>query len=243
LTPLLRLQLAAASIGLAPPVRAFIVVPKLKLAFGRVPKVANSSIKIALARHVPVAPDIDERPGRDQYWIRAGDGSAHMASAAAVLARTDGFLVFAFVRDPFDRLASCYVNKILKAKTFPPLFAALGLAPGMSFDAFTGRVAEIPDAIADDHFRSQSAMLIARGAVVPRFVGRFERIGEDWERLRRAAEAHCGIDLGELPHVNNRRGGADDLADLYRDKAVAARVRARYARDFEVFYPERADPR
>jgi len=242
LTPLIRLQLVAARLGLAPPVRAFIVVPGLKLAFGRVPKVANSSIKTALARHVPVDPDIDERPGRDRYWMRKGGGGAHMASARAVAADRSGLLVFAFVRDPFDRLASCYVNKILQAKTFPPLFTALGLAPGMSFDAFTARVAEIPDAVADDHFRAQSAMLMADGKVVPTFVGRFERIGEDWERLRAAVVAHAGADLGALPHINNRRGGADDLGALYADPAVVARVRRRYAGDFAAFYPDRPDP-
>lgn len=241
MTPLLRLQLAAARLGIAPKVRAFIVLPGLKLAYGRVPKAANSSIKTVLARHVPVDPDIDERPGRDRFWMRGESGTAYMADAGHVAGRGDLF-VFAFVRDPFDRLASCYVNKILKAKTFPPLFTALGLAPGMSFDAFTGRVAEIPDAIADDHFRSQAAMLTTGGTVVPAFVGRFETMVEDWRRLGEAVAARSGLDLGALPHINARRGGTDDLPDLYADKAVVARVRRRYAADFSTFYPDRADP-
>lgn len=241
MTPLIRLQLAAARLGLAPKVKAFIVLPELKLAYGRVPKAANSSIKTVLARHVPVDPDIDERPGRDRFWMRGENGAAHMADAAAV-ARREDLLVFAFVRDPFDRLASCYVNKILKAKTFPPLFSAVGLSPGMSFDGFTARVAEIPDAVADDHFRSQAAMLTWRGRVVPSFVGRFEALAADWERLGELVAARTGRVLGELPHINARRSGTDDLPELYADKAVAARVRRRYAEDFAAFYPDRADP-
>lgn len=241
MTPLIRLQLAAARLGLAPKVRAFIVLPGLKLAYGRVPKAANSSIKTVLARHVPVDPDIDERPGRDRFWMRGADGAAFMADAGEVAHRDDLF-VFAFVRDPFDRLASCYVNKILKAKTFPPLFSALGLTPGMSFDLFTARVAEIPDAIADDHFRSQAAMLIRHGRVVPSFVGRFESLAADWERLGGLVAARSGLVLGELPHINARRSGTDDLPELYADEAVVARVRRRYAADFAAFYPDRADP-
>lgn len=238
MTPRLHLQRALGALGLLPPTRAFIVVPALKLAYGRVPKAANSSIKNAIARHVPVDPDIDERPGRDRYWQRGKDGAVYMASAAEVAGRDDLF-VFAFVRDPFDRLASCYVNKIVAPQTFPPLFAELGFRQGMAFPDFVARVAATPDAIADDHFRSQASMLTLKGRVVPSFVGRFETIGPDWAHVRETVLSRGGPDLGALPHVNKRRGGADDLPTLFADPAVVDLVRKRYAEDFAAFYANR----
>jgi len=243
-TPRLHLLRILAALGLAPPTRAFIVVPALKLAYGRVPKAANSSVKNAIARHVPVDPDIDERPGRDRYWQRSGaDAPVFMASALEITRRSDGLFVFAFVRDPFDRLASCYVNKIVAPQTFPPLFAELGFRRGMPFAAFVERVAATPDAIADDHFRSQSSMLTLAGTVLPSFVGRFETIAADWAHVREAVRQRGGPDLGALPHVNKRRDGNDDLPAFYGDRAVAALVRRRYAEDFAAFYPDRPDPR
>lgn len=241
MTPRLHLQRALGALGLLPPTRAFIVVPALKLAYGRVPKAANSSIKNAIARHVPVDPDIDERPGRDRYWQRGNGGPAFMASAAEVAGRDDLF-VFAFVRDPFDRLASCYVNKIVAPQTFPPLFAELGFRKAMPFAEFVERIAATPDTVADDHFRSQASMLTLKGRIVPSFVGRFETIGPDWAHVRESVQALGGPDLGALPHVNKRRGGADDLPTLFADPALVALVRRRYAEDFAAFYPDRGDP-
>jgi dermatan 4-sulfotransferase 1 len=240
-TPRLHLLRALGAIGLAPPTRAFIVVPSLKLAYGRVPKAANSSIKNALARHVPVDPDIDERPGRDRYWQRGKDAPVFMASGLEIATRGDGLFVFAFVRDPFDRLASCYVNKIVAPQTFPPLFSELGFRKGMPFSAFVERVAATPDVVADDHFRSQASMLMLSGHVLPSFVGRFETIDADWARVREAVEARGGPDLGPLPHVNKRRGGSDDLPAFYGDPGVVALVRRRYAEDFAAFYPGRGE--
>ena len=158
------------------------------------------------------------------------------------MAGRDDLFVFAFVRDPFDRLASCYVNKIVAPQTFPPLFAELGFRQGMTFPAFVARVAATPDSIADDHFRSQASMLTLKGRVVPSFVGRFETIGPDWEHVRETVLARGGPDLGALPHVNKRRGGADDLPALFADPAVVDLMRKRYADDFAAFYADRSEP-
>ncbi|MBB4302613.1 hypothetical protein GGD81_001643 [Rhodobium orientis] len=219
----------------------FVVIPDLKIAFGRVPKAANSSIKAALARHVSHDPDGPVKPTRDQFWAECTNGRTSMMTPAEA-ARLAGYLIFTFTRNPFDRLVSCYNNKIVVSKELPASFARLGFDKDMSFDAFAAKVATIDDGHADIHFQSQAAMLAHDGDIVPGFIGRFENLADDWHDLDAALAAHCGIRLGRLEKRNYRRGGADDLAGYYRSNETVALVRQRYADDFRLFYPDAGAP-
>ena len=123
-----------------------------------VPKVACSSIKIALASILGID-------------LAAIGGNPHKVSfpeppvpPGSML--FPGLFSFAFVRNPWDRLVSCYRDKVLgEVRDFMALDPARGLAyclarfdvfrPDMSFDAFVRAVATITDEEADDHFRSQ----------------------------------------------------------------------------------------
>lgn len=219
----------------------FVVIPDLKIAFGRVPKVANSSIKAALARHVEHDPDGPVKPTRDLFWIEATDGRTKMVSPQDAAALKDYF-VFAFTRNPFDRLVSCYNNKIVESKALPDNFAKLGFAKGMTFDAFAARIASIDDAGADTHFQSQASMLTVSGRIVPSFVGRFENLQDDWQALDTALFQHAGIRIGRLEKRNYRRGNTTDLKDYFASNETFALVRQRYADDFRLFYPDAAHP-
>lgn len=220
----------------------FVVIPKLKIAFGRVPKVANSSIKAALARHVEHDENGPIKPTRDRFWIEATDGRTTMLSPENAARTLEGFFIFAFTRNPFDRLVSCYNNKIVQSKTLPDGFARLGFTKNMSFDGFAARVSAIADDSADTHFQSQSSMLTFGGHIVPSFVGRFENLADDWLALDAALEQHAGIRIGRLEKRNYRRGDTDDLRDYYASNETFALVRQRYADDFRLFYPDVSRP-
>ncbi len=78
-------------------------------------------------------------------------------------------------------------------------------------------------------FRNQVDYLVdADSTVMVDFIGRFERLQEDFDRVA----ARRGLGRIELPRVNASRHS--DYADYYT-AAMAETVRRHYARDIEAF--------
>lgn len=190
------------------------------LAFFCIPKVANTSIKVAilkgLGRPVP----------RNEHSSEALD----YGSAADVLAA--GLTGIALVRDPESRLASCWLNKV-GGPRFHPGFAhrqRYGFTKGMPWPDFARRVAKIPDRCADQHFRSQSSMLTHRGRLAPRHVFRFEDLPQAWREIQAVALAVGNLKLPDLEWFNR------SVAALPASCAAVERlIRTRYAEDYERF--------
>ncbi len=77
--------------------------------------------------------------------------------------------MFAFVRNPLDRLHSSYADKILDVRNAggtKNIFWNLGITLDMDFETFVERIAEIPDEKIDRHLRAQSSFLCHEGKVV-----------------------------------------------------------------------------
>ncbi len=199
-----------------------------------IPKVACTSLKAAFAGLL----------GMD---LAAVDGDPHRAAFPSPGPRRSGSatphpgrFTFAFVRNPWDRLLSCYRDKIggevdgYTRFTRRPGVADC-LAPfeafeaGMSFEAFALAVASIPDDRADAHFRSQHTFVAVGGALAVDFLGRYERLAEDFETVRR----RIGLPDLELPRLQAAREPVD-YAERYTPSARRA-VEARFARDIELF--------
>jgi hypothetical protein len=202
-----------------------ILVPELKLAFVPTPKVANRSMKIAIASHVgmPWRGDIHQAP-----W--------HTTPLA--LLRDNDYYRFGFVRNPLDRLLSCYAQKIVyhqRELGMPSLLWRYGsrFDRDMSFAEFVHAVAAIPDRLSDIHFRSQHTFFYHRGQLMVDFVGHFETLQSDWNHLRER------FGLPALPHHNRSRHAACQQA---YSPALATIAAQRYARDIELFgYREAVD--
>lgn len=153
-----------------------------------VPKVACSSIKIALASLL----GMDLRPsGGDPHKARFPEPPVRQPGPTLY----PGLFSFAFVRNPWDRLVSCYRDKILgEVRDFTALDPVRGVAfclarfddfrPGMSFEAFVRAVSAIFDQEADEHFRSQHSFVTnAAGKLAVDYVGRFETLDRDFRRV------------------------------------------------------------
>lgn len=195
-----------------------IVVPELKMCFVPTPKVANRSIKAAVAAVM--------RPGYRGDPHRAG----WQYRPVSTLSRT-GFDGFGFVRNPLDRLYSCYAQKIVlygRLRNMPLEFWRYGgvFHAGMTFEEFVYAVAAIPDRIADIHFRSQHRFLYFRGEPTVGFIGRFENLSRDWESVR----ARFG--LAELEHYN--RSPHRSYREAYTPELARIAAR-RYATDIRLF--------
>ena len=103
----------------------------------------------------------------------------------------------------------------------------------MSFKAFAEwlNTSEGSDDFADRHWMSQHRILgFDRSmAVTYDFVGRFERLREDYERLAQLAR----LSLPPLPH-KLRTQAPDEYRLLYNDSTKEL-IAKRYARDIELF--------
>lgn len=167
----------------------YYVVDEKKLVYISIPKVACTSIKNAIlttpdpmSQHSD-AMDIHHRAERFHRF--------------RLTAEQQKYFKFAFVRSPFDRLVSCYEDKVRRPVQhtgryyFATRYNTVLLQrlfggqfhPNMTFGEFVKLVHRIPDRFADGHFRSQYSMLFKNGRPLADFVGKFESLDSDWDRL------------------------------------------------------------
>lgn len=157
-----------------------------------------------------------------------------------------GVLVVGFVRNPWDRLVSCYRNKMLADEDATYYAKQSGderdyidgvflsfrkfgtFKKGMTFEQFVHAVSEIPDSEADPHFQSQHCMLTDEtGEFLPNFLGKFETLNSDFNRL-------CAIYKisGNLDHL--RPSGSRNYLNYYSPDLID-KVGERYHMDIALF--------
>ena len=130
----------------------FILFNQLPLIYGRVPKVANTSIKAALHRLLQQAPEKGARSTTDAFWSKSTHGETRLISPREARSLRGSHFSFSFVRNPFDRLVSAYNNKVLELDDVTGPMHAMGLRHDMPFGEFLHRVVDacalriIPDA-------------------------------------------------------------------------------------------------
>ena len=137
-----------------------------------------------------------------------------------------GLRSFAFVRDPYDRLYSCWANKVRDSDQFALFYPQLD---GASFEQFVMEVATWDLRVCDAHVRLQSRL-------VPRrldFVGRFERLNEDYAALT----DWLGVPHRPLPIRNSSKATESSDTSPYTP-ALRSLVADLYADDLARFrYP------
>lgn len=150
------------------------------------------------------------------------------------LKKCRSYFKFTFVRNPWDRLVSCYENKIAKDSSVnnPDLINGIFkewtkykvFYAGMSFPEFVQRVAEISDQEADPHFRAQASFFKTRfGDIDLDYVGRFENLEHDFNEVCR----RIGLNGGRLERSNKsaRKKSYKDYYDDLTRQIVAERYK------------------
>lgn len=169
-----------------------------KVVYFRVPKAASTSILMAFRRI-----DSVERRENDEYNKSA--------------------FKFAFVRNPFDRLASCFRHVIQKG-TPETLDSCPGMHRNMSFGEFVDAVRKIKVPKMDMHFRPQYTFIPEK----PDFLGKFENINEDFLELCEK------IGVRAPPELTRQNITDKTRYDIYAKESIE-KVLEIYKKDFEIF--------
>ena len=140
------------------------------------------------------------------------------------------YYTFAFVRNPWMRVLSCWNDKIVLSNTVAKVLILSrfpDLKPKMSFEAFVEWLASPAgaDERADRHWLSQSRIIGDNCD----FVGKLERYSDD---LAKVADA---LRIDRIRNVKrNAKGEFEDYRSHYNQR-TAALVAQRYAEDIERF--------
>ena len=216
--------------------RHFILFRDIPLMYGRVPKVANSSIKASLCKLLSLRPDGGIKTTSDRFWRDNTHGETQLITPLQARRLRTTHFSFSFVRNPFDRLVAAYNNKILEIEDVPLPMKRMGLHHGMSFASFIQTVCNADPLVMDNHVRPQAEMLTTSNKLVPKFVGRMEHINDHWRRLKGRMQLEGLPTLGLLPMKNVRREGRTDIRNLFSSLTLIDQVLERYEQDFKRFY-------
>lgn len=208
--------------------RSFFYLPDKKLLYLSISKVGNTSIKASM---------YNLAEGDSYRDIHTKVNQLHVSGRIRNMDKFQDFYKFTFVRNPFQRLVSCYENKLHtdqaevgESISFLIYDAYLlgFLSKDRGFSSFARRVCMIHDRIADRHFASQSiGALGPDGRLALDYVGKMERMNADYEPLRQR------FGLAPLPHYNKTKKEKNWMD--YYDEKTARRVCRRYRTDIEVF--------
>ncbi|MDP1881194.1 MAG: sulfotransferase family 2 domain-containing protein [Parachlamydiaceae bacterium] len=131
-----------------------------------------------------------------------------------------GYFKFAFVRNPWDRVVSCYLNKVVNNShpAFKECF-------GKGFDYFIYFIFKQDLSFADRHIQLQSD-LIPLGKLD--FIGRFENFEEDFRTILNFLNISCD----EIPHKNSTN---HQHYSTYYNDMTRELIRQKYLKDIRTF--------
>lgn len=227
----------------------YIVSDKHKFVYFVVQKVACTSIKNALL------PLIDDDLGKKGSASESGsfgfdihkyfDGSEYQINKRQFVKGLDDryrdFFKFAFVRNPWDRLVSCYLDKLAKGRPglhSPPSLAAK-VYPGMPFAEFVEIVSQTSDSEANIHFKSQCAVICDSDDGIPDgkqimadFIGRFESLASDFDTVME----RVGVGrVQRIPHLRKSKAREARPYPVFYDDRLRTLVYQRYKDDVDLF--------
>lgn len=206
-----------------------IIIHKYKFIWFRNAKVAGTSLKKFCADllNIKIEEDDEEKIHQQDYPT---------ITLNEIKTKYMDYFKFKIVRNPWDRLVSCYHNKIKSDKNFNDSTFKNGIQwsflrygnkfqAGMNFKDFVYAVCSIPDSEADDHFVSQS---FGKGILLVDFFGKFENLDEDFKYICKKT----GMKDTKLPHL--RKSDHKNYREYYTDE-TREMIRQKYKEDIKTF--------
>ena len=144
--------------------------------------------------------------------------------------KCNNYFKFCFVRNPWDKLVSFYCDKLnINNPSHRDFLKYNGFKVGISFEELVYAIRDIQDREAERHFKSQYTFVTdQRNNLVVDFVGRFENLEEDFNKICKIA----GLPPIALPH--RYKSVHDHYSTYYTDETRRV-VAERYKKDIEMF--------
>ncbi|WP_019591008.1 sulfotransferase family protein [Thioalkalivibrio sp. ALE20] len=219
-----------------------------RFVFYRIPKAGHSTVGNTLLNHDPGISQ-DQRDAIRGRGDKIG-GYRHPREVGIRVSREAWrhYFLFTFVRNPFHRTLSAYLDKVVRGR--PPARKHLGAgqyssAPDEEPPGFAGFLARLEqgDLYRGPHWAPQVALL-PRDRRRLDHVGHLERIDEDLPEL-----LHRLFDVRDNPEIANwdphRTDSTQRLAEYYDGRSID-RIRRLYREDFDAFGysfdPDRSSP-
>ncbi|HOG15184.1 MAG TPA: sulfotransferase family 2 domain-containing protein [Candidatus Absconditabacterales bacterium] len=201
--------------------RFFVTFDNKKIAYLVISKNACTSIKAALIDNLVTGVDV-------HYSEKFKNTFNKLPS------EKEDYFKFTFVRNPFERAVSCYVNKFKEYKNRDNFFIFKKYLRGYlkekdSFTAFINKISTIPDRFSDMHFKSQYSFIYEKGKSVVDYCGKVENLKEDFAPIQKK------YNLGSLI-IQNKTSNKDRRSFYNED--LAEKMYKRYKKDFDIRYPE-----
>lgn len=157
----------------------YIILPIEKIIYLVLSKSACTSIKIGLGKNYNIIPH--KVSGTDIHVHKMW--TEDMRKFGKLGSEYDSHYKFTFVRNPFERIVSCYEDKVLWLNESDPYYfkgKTVFIPPNISFDKFVKIICGIPDYLADRHYKTQYYS-IKKHALHYDFIGKVENLKEDWQ--------------------------------------------------------------
>lgn len=211
----------------------FFTIEKYNCVYAEIPKVACTSLKIWISELLEFNFDKEK-------WGYVHELDFPMTVGYETEKINPGYFKFGFVRNPWDRLVSCWLSKIktedidngidwkkgveFNLWRFGEMFRA-----EMPFGDFVNSVLKIQEAQADPHFRSQYTFIYDKeNKPVLNFTGRFENFNSDFLYVCNKIGASDTVP----PHYHKQE--RTHYRDYY-DERLKKLVGNRYHYDIELF--------
>lgn len=214
-----------------------ILLDKYKAIYFPIPKVACSSMKKFCADLLEIKTDHLIDLDEEIHYLKFP-----FIPNKKIYKKYKNYFKFAFVRNPWHRTLSCYLNKIKSEKNYNKTPYTNGVFngfikfnkfwAGMSFREFVEAIAEINDEQANNHFKSQYKFLEdAKGNWLPDFVGKIENMEKDFSFV--CSKLNINKEKFILPHLMQTKNAKkyDSYFTDYEKKLIAKR----YKKDIELF--------
>jgi len=202
-----------------------ILIEEYSLIYFKQYKVASTTILRQLAQFLSM-------PEKDLKYIHfLNKYPFPSASKKEIQTTYSNFVRFSIVRNPWERLVSCYKNKIIGDREENKGFFILNpqFHRGMSFEAFIETVARTPDNNADVHFIQQLYFLHDfEGDFLVNYIGDLHRLEEHIEEIKLKTSAP----FKTLPHINSTK---KDSYESYYTTELVEKVQERFSWDIDFF--------